>query len=240
MNDRRNRIRLIGFDGDDTLWHNEQRFQDVQSAVRIAVQRHGVDEVRFDERLLEVQRHTVPLYGYGAKSLCLSIVETIVDLCGDQPTHDEIRYVLGALRDLLAHPPKVIDGALDVVRQMRSCCRVMLITKGDRVEQQAKVEALGLQSFFDEIHIVSEKNPETYRELLAGSGTCAADFAMVGNSLRSDILPALQIGAVGIHVPYHVTWAYELVEPPSTAKFHSIAHLDQLQSVLQREYDFGA
>jgi putative hydrolase of the HAD superfamily len=212
-------IALVGFDGDDTLWQNEQAFHLANAELKALLAPHCDPDV-LDRRLLDVQRANLRAYGYGAKAFTLSVIETAAELAGDRLTVDDVRAILAIGKGLLAHPMELLDGAADAVRAVAARFPVVLITKGDLIHQEAKVAGSGLGDLFHGVEIVSEKDPATYRQACARYGVEPERFVMVGNSLRSDVAPVLDIGGWGVHIPHELTWAMEHPDDEDTIRAH--------------------
>lgn len=203
---------VVGFDGDDTLWHNELIFAATHERFRTLVARH-VDDVHadVDARLLATERRNIPTYGYGVMGFTLSLIETAIDVTGGRISAGDIGEIVGWARAMLDHPVDLLDGVAETVERLAGSHRLVLITKGDFFHQESKVARSGLADHFDAVEIVAEKDPVTYRGVLDRLGIAPATFVMVGNSLRSDVLPVLDIGGHAVHIPYHVTWEHEQV-----------------------------
>jgi len=223
-------IELVGFDGDDTLWHNETIFSMTQERFEALLQEHAPGDV-VHARTLDTERANLDLYGYGIKSFTLSMIETAIEVTDGAVTVDDIKTLLDLGKAMLSHPTDLLDGARDAIVRASQRAQVVLITKGDLFDQESKLARSGLAELFDAIEIVSEKDERTYRRLLAELGVPPERFVMVGNSMKSDIVPVVAIGGRAVHVPYHVTWALEEAEEP-TSGWQRIAHLDELPSVL--------
>jgi len=203
-------IDLVGFDGDDTLWHSEGYYQAVHAEfVRVLDRYVNLADARLHERLLATERENLHLFGYGAKGMTLSMLETAITLTGERISAADLHHLLRLGKDILRHPVELLDGIREAVAEVARDCQVVLITKGDLFHQEAKVAASGLGELFHRIEIVSEKDDASYRRVLAEFGVDPARFLMIGNSLRSDIEPVLALGGWGLHMPYHVTWAHE-------------------------------
>ena len=207
------RITTVGLDADDTLWHNETIFRMTQARFRALMADHAEPEL-LDSRLAEVERRNLALYGYGVKGFTLSLVETAMDITGGEPSGRIIADILAAGREMLSHPVEPLPGVSETLGELSEHYRLVLITKGDLLHQEQKLAASGLGDLFAAVEIVSEKDASTYERVFARHGTGAAESVMVGNSLRSDILPALEAGGVAAYVPYHLTWAHEMADPP--------------------------
>ncbi|TWB17347.1 MULTISPECIES: HAD family hydrolase [Nitrospirillum] len=226
--------RVIALDGDDTLWHNEAMFSTSYAEFRDLLLRHSdLDQATIDERLLLVERRNLVTYGYGIKGFTLSMIETALELTEGRIPGIAIEMLVQRGRAMLAHPVELIDGAVEVIETLRQRDHeVWLITKGDLFDQESKIARSGLADLFHRIEIVSEKDDATYRRLLDRHGVAPADFAMAGNSLKSDVLPVAALGGQGFHVPYHTTWAHEMVSGPIPHPYTELASLRELPSAL--------
>jgi putative hydrolase of the HAD superfamily len=203
-------IKLVGFDGDDTLWHSEGYYQTVHDEFERIVG-HYVDlgDVRVHERLLETEKSNIRLFGYGAKGMTLSMIETAIEITGERIAAGDLHRLLSLGKEVLAHPVELLPGMRAAVEAVARDFSIVLITKGDLFHQEAKVARSGLAELFHRIEIVSEKDQQTYRRVLGEFDLLPSQFAMVGNSLRSDIEPVVELGGWGVYMPYHVTWAHE-------------------------------
>ena len=226
-------IQAIGFDADDTLWHNENIFARAQQRYRDILSRyHGAKAV--DEALFATEMRNLPLYGYGVKSFTLSSVETAIQLTKGAVSAAELREIMDVGREMLAHPVEILPEVASVVAKLATEYRLVVITKGDLHHQERKIAASKLAAHFHAVEIVSEKDDETYARLFARQGIAVEEFAMVGNSVKSDIWPVLQLGGAGVHIPYPITWQHEhIAESPSEhPRFRQIERIDQLAGVL--------
>jgi putative hydrolase of the HAD superfamily len=226
-------IRIIGFDADDTLWRNEDIFERAHVRFRALLAKyHPAAEV--DRVLFATEMKNLPLYGYGVKGFTLSCVETAITLTQGKVSSAEIAEILATGREMLAHPIELLAGVGEVVPALARDFRLMLITKGDLHHQERKVAESGLAAHFHAVEIVSEKDGPAYERILRRHGVAPNEFAMVGNSLKSDILPVLELGGAGVHVPYHLTWQHERAElvPATQRRFRQIATLAELPPVV--------
>lgn len=226
-------IKVIGFDADDTLWHNENLFDRAQQRYREILARYH-DSAAVDAALFATEMRNLPLYGYGVKSFTLSSVETAIELTKGAVSAAELREIMAVGREMLAHPVEMLPEVASVVAKLSTEYRLVVITKGDLHHQERKIAASKLAAHFQAVEIVSEKDDETYARLFARHGIPVAEFAMVGNSVKSDILPVLQLGGAGVHIPYHITWQHEArFEAPGThPRFRQIERIEQLAGVL--------
>jgi putative hydrolase of the HAD superfamily len=204
-------IAMVGFDGDDTLWHSEGYYQAAQAEFAGIVGRYvdlGDRGVQAD--MLATERRNLALFGYGAKGMTLSMVETAIAVTAGRIAASDIHRLVEIGKEVLRHPVELLPGIRAAVEAVAREHAVVLITKGDLFHQEKKVVQSGLADLFRRIEIVSEKDEGTYRRLFEEFGVSPAQFAMVGNSLRSDIEPVVRLGGWGVHLPYHVTWSHEL------------------------------
>ncbi len=206
-------ITTVGLDADDTLWHNETIFRLTQARF-VALLADQADEAALSTRLAEVEQRNLRLYGYGVKGFTLSMIETAMELCDGEPPARVIREILAAGREMLGHPVETLPGVDEALAALSERYRLVLITKGDLLDQERKLAASGLGELFAAVEIVSEKDRSAYDRVFARHGTGAAEALMAGNSMKSDVLPALEAGAWAVHIPYVVTWAHELAEAP--------------------------
>ena len=206
----------LGLDADDTLWHSENRFQETHQRYHELLAHHvdlSVEEL--DRRMVETEQRNLRLFGYGAKGFTLSLIETAIDVTdGDIPA-SAISTIIEFGKDLLDHPVELLDGVADAIDDLRARgLRLLLITKGDLWHQESKVAASGIAEHFDAVEIVAEKDVATYRAILDRHGIEPERFCMVGNSVRSDVLPVLELGGRAVHIPYQYLWAHEAVADP--------------------------
>lgn len=203
-------LELVGFDADDTLWHSEPYFQQAQAGFERVLARYlDLADARVHERLLATEKRNIRLFGYGAKGMTLSLIETAIELTDAAISGRDVQALVELGKAVLAHPVELLPGVRAAVAEVAARHRVVMITKGDLFHQEAKVRDSGLADLFHRIEIVSEKDPATYARLFAEFAVPAQRFAMVGNSLRSDIEPVLALGGAGVHLPYALTWAHE-------------------------------
>jgi putative hydrolase of the HAD superfamily len=223
---------VIGFDADDTLWQAEVYYR--QAAEKFALLLSPYQDAEGARRTLsEIEVRNVASYGYGFKSYTLSMVEAAVTLAGNGTPSGLIDAVLELGRSMLTQPVLLFEHARETLRQLTDRYRLMLITKGDLLEQSNKVRRSGLAGFFGNIEIVEDKNPQTYRALLEKHRIPASHFLMVGNSLKSDILPVLAIGGQAVFIPYEHTWAHEHADGTGYT-YHEIEHLGLLPELIAK------
>lgn len=221
-------VTTVGLDADDTLWHNETLFRLSQKRFAELLADHAEEPVMMD-RLAQVERRNLRLYGYGVKGFTLSMLETAMELCdGSAPPHI-VREILAAGREMLTHPVETLPGVDEVLADLAESYRLVLVTKGDLMDQERKLAASGLGDLFAAVEIVSEKDRSTYDRVFARHGSGAAEAVMAGNSMKSDVLPAIEAGAWAAHIPYHVTWAHELADAPEGhPRYVSLSRIGEL------------
>jgi putative hydrolase of the HAD superfamily len=218
-------ITAIGFDADDTLWQNETFFRITEKRFTELLSGHGGHD-HIASRLLEAERRNLEFYGYGIKGFTLSMIETAVDVTDGQVPASVIAEILSYGREMLRHPVETLSHVRETLEQLASDYRIILITKGDLFDQERKLAQSGLGDYFDGVEIVSEKTPETYARVFARHGDGPDRAMMVGNSLKSDVVPAITAGSWGVHVPHELTWVLEHVAAPEdNPRFRRVEHL---------------
>ncbi|WP_417768787.1 HAD family hydrolase [Stappia sp.] len=226
------RLTTIGFDADDTLWHNERFYKLTQERFAGLLAAYSEPE-SLEERLLAAERRNLRHYGYGIKGFTLSMIETAIEVTDGTLPASVIGEILEAGRDMLSHPIETLPHVKETLSALAGDFRLVLITKGDLFDQERKIAASGLGEHFHAVEIVPDKTRDTYETLFARHGDGAERAMMVGNSLKSDILPALEAGSHAVHVPYELTWALEHAnEPVAHDRFHQVAHLGELNGIL--------
>lgn len=221
-------IQLICLDADDTLWHNMRHFNVTEDAL-LDMLRPFADADVTRERLIGCETRNLPLYGYGAKGFTLSMIETAVELAGDALSATMIARILAAGRALLAHPVELFDGVQETLERLAGIAPLVLVTKGDLLHQESKLAASGLGDLFSGIEIVSDKRADTFRTLFARHGIAPSGAVMAGDSMRSDILPALEAGAWAAFIPQDGGWSHEQATAPADhprfVQLPALAHL---------------
>ncbi len=228
------RFPVIAFDGDDTLWHNERHFVHAQDAFKELMSAY-LDPGSIDGRLAEAETRNLPHFGYGIKGFALSMIETAVELTGGRITGRDVQAIIDIARGMLNARVELLDRAKETVESLAGAHRLMLITKGDLRDQELKVARSGLAGHFSAVEIVSDKSRDSYAALLRRHAVPPAGFLMVGNSLRSDILPVLAIGGSAVYIPHHLTWSHEVADPPPAGHpgFHALEHIGMLPDLLR-------
>ena len=223
---------VIAFDADDTLWHNESLYAGSQAEFAELLADYQ-PATKIKHTLYETEMKNLRLYGYGVKSFGLSMIETAISVSDGRIEGRQVLQMIALVKDMLEAPVELLDGVDAVVPALSSSCRLMLITKGDLRDQETKLAHSGLAPYFWSVEIVQEKTAEVYRLLLAKHGIAAERFLMVGNSLRSDVLPVVALGGQAVHVPYHITWAYEHVPAPEKRGYTELAHIGLLPAYVE-------
>lgn len=228
-------IDLVGLDADDTLWHNEPLFTSRREQFCAMLARYEPSGIA-EDHLYQVEMRNLGHFGYGVKGFVLSMIETAIELTGGRIEAGDVQTIIGWGRDMLAGPIRLLDGVGEAVEALARDYPLVLVTKGDLLDQETKLARSGLGQHFRGIEIVSDKTPEVYRRVLARYGVEPGHFVMVGNSLRSDVLPALAAGAHAVYVPYDICWVHERVPESALigATFHEIPHMRELPGLLQR------
>ena len=218
---------LVAFDADDTLWRCEHLFQDAQARFRALLADHA-DPEGLEARTLAAERRNLSRYGFGVKAFTLSLVETALEVTENRVPGAVLAEVLEMGRAMLAAPVELLPGAEDTLRALHGTVPLAIVTKGDLLDQERKVAASGLAPLVDAVEIVSSKTPETYARLFARHGVAPPRAMMVGNSMRSDVRPPVEIGAWGVHVPSEVEWVLERAPDPPSERFARIPHISAL------------
>lgn len=205
-------ISLIGLDADDTLWHSEDGFHTVTGRFCELLRPYAQDPANLATTLDMVERRNMALFGYGVKSFTLSMVEAAIEVSGGAVPAETIQQLVDEGRTLLARPVDLLEGVEEALAALAARYRLVVITKGDLLHQEQKFHASGLDEHVEEIAVVSEKDVRTYRRLVDRYGVEPGGFLMVGNSIRSDILPVLELGGRAVHIPYEYLWGHEAAE----------------------------
>ncbi|MGI3163813.1 HAD family hydrolase [Pseudooceanicola sp. 200-1SW] len=228
------KITTIGFDADDTLWHNERFFHMTQQRFAELLADHA-DRDHLAERLLAAERRNLGHYGFGIKGFMLSMIETAIEVTDDRVPASVIRQIIETGQEMLAHPIELLPHARDAVEALSGSHRVLLITKGDLLDQERKLAQSGLGDLFDGIEIVSDKTPPVYARIFDDHGEGAERALMAGNSMKSDVLPVIAVGGIGVHVPHGLTWALEHAEAPQDEpRFFTLPDLSGLPALVDR------
>lgn len=204
-------IKVIAFDADDTLWVNEPYFREAEDKF-CALLEDYLPLHSVANELFKTEIRNLPLYGYGIKGFMLSMIETILEVTEGTANLEMISKAIQFGKEQLNKPIELLDGIEKVLETLKGYYRLVVATKGDLVDQERKLQKSGLENYFHHIEIMSEKHEKDYLKLLKHLDCKPENFLMIGNSLKSDVLPVLQLGGHAVHVPFHTTWAYEVVE----------------------------
>ena len=208
-------IKVIGFDADDTLWVNETYFREAELEFAKLLSKYETAN-KIDQELFKKEIGNLPLYGYGVKAFVLSMVECALELSNHGVSSKTVEAILNIGKDMLNKPVELLDGVEAVLQKLSKNYRLILATKGDLLDQERKLEKSGLSNYFHHIEVLSDKKEPNYSKLLKHLDIKPSEFLMIGNSLKSDILPLVNIEAQAIHVPFHTTWAHEMVTEKET------------------------
>jgi putative hydrolase of the HAD superfamily len=203
-------ITTIGFDADDTLWVNETYFREAEEEFAALLESYETKNT-IDQELFKVEMRNLDLYGYGIKGFMLSMIESALELSNGQVSQETIGKILQVGKRMITHRLELLDGVEEVLKALSSKYRLLVLTKGDLLDQERKLEKSGLIDYFHHVEVLSDKKEINYLRLLEHLEIDVNEFLMVGNSLKSDVLPILNIGARAVHVPFHTTWAHEEV-----------------------------
>ncbi|MGN6179547.1 MAG: HAD family hydrolase [Mucilaginibacter sp.] len=225
-------IQVIAFDADDTLWENEPYFREAEALFCDLLKEHLPNHV-VSKQILEAQVKNLPLYGYGVKGLVLSMIETLGAITNGQANFAMVEEVMKFGKTILNKPVILLEGVTEVLESLKGHYRLVVATKGDLLDQERKLKKSGLQSYFHHIEIMSDKKATDYRKLLKHLDCKPENFVMIGNSLKSDILPVLELGGNAVHIPFHVTWEHEMVEQiPDHPRFSQLSFISELFTVI--------
>ena len=219
------KIKVIGFDADDTLWINESYFLETEQKLYQLLAPYASKEIVADQ-LYRTEMQNMPLYGYGVKAYILSVMETAIKLTGDQATASFLHQILIFGKEQLEQPVELLPDVHKTLNALYGKYKLIVVTKGDLLDQERKLLRSGIAHLFHHVEIISDKTPQTYRQLLNHLDIQPEEFLMTGNSMKSDILPPLSLGCYAIHVPYKTTWAHETAEAPQhNSRFKEVGTL---------------
>jgi len=223
-------IKTIAFDADDTLWRNEEIFMAAQEDfIRLLLDYHSEDYIK--SHLSAIQTRNLATFGYGIKGFTLSMIETAIELTEGRILGREIHEIIRLAKAMVSEPIELLPNIESVLQQLQGQFQLMVITKGDLLDQESKLSRSGVAHYFDYVEVVSNKTPEAYEEILSRYQIKKSEFLMIGNSLRSDILPILDIGSHAIHIPYTFTWDHEQVSDSDLEAYPSIAKLTEIKDL---------
>ncbi|HUP90230.1 MAG TPA: HAD family hydrolase [Longimicrobiales bacterium] len=221
---------IIALDADDTLWHNERLFSETQVAFSALLAKY-VDSTAIENRLYEIERRNLRHFGYGVKGFVLSMIETAIEITHGEVRASDVQQLISFGRAMLDAQIELLPGVQETVEELAKTYKLMLVTKGDLFDQETKLARSGLGEHFSAIEIVSEKDVKTYLAIIHKHGVKPDRFLMVGNSLKSDVLPVLQAGAAAVHVPHELTWLHEQIDE-KLLEGHQFARLATLSELI--------
>jgi len=225
-------IKIIGFDADDTLWINEPLYQETEKQFCKILSPYLAEDETTKE-LFRTEMQNLEMYGYGAKGFLLSMIETALRVSENKITTGEISLILELGKTLLNEPIVLLDNVELVLQKLKPKYKLILATKGDLLDQERKLRKSGLTDYFHHIEIMSDKHENNYRKLIRSLDIKPEEFVMIGNSVKSDILPVINVGAKAIHVPFEVTWQHEKHhEEPGKDRFIAVNNLTEVLNIL--------
>jgi putative hydrolase of the HAD superfamily len=223
-------IKVIAFDADDTLWVNEPYFQNTEKKFCTLLEEF-LPQHTVSRELLKIEIENLALYGYGIKGYILSMIEAAMKITDNNITIETIEKIIGYGKELLNEPIELLDDVEEVLKSLQGRYRIVVATKGDLLDQERKLKKSGLSHYFHHIEIMSEKKEADYLKLIRHLDIRPEEFMMIGNSLKSDVIPVINIGGHAVHVPYHTTWAHEHVE--TKLEHDNFKHVERLRAVLE-------
>jgi putative hydrolase of the HAD superfamily len=225
--------KIIAFDADDTLWHNEPYFDEAQERFCVLFQDYASNQEILG-LILNHQVKNLPLYGFGIKAFTLSMIESALELTNHKISGQNIQKVIQIGKDLLQKPVELLPNVTEVLEQLKGSHKLIVATKGDLKDQHRKLHDSGIGAYFHHIEVMSDKAELDYEKMLGRLDCKAEDFLMIGNSLKSDVLPVLNIGGHAIHIPYHTTWEYEKIDfKIKHDNFKSFTHITEILPLLK-------
>lgn len=203
-------IKVIAFDADDTLWVNETYFRNTEAQFANLLEGFETKN-KIDQELFKMEMKNLAVYGYGVKGFMLSMVEAALEISNNTISQATLSKILNLGKEMISHPVELLEGVTEVLEQLNEKYRLIVLTKGDLLDQERKIERSGLSKYFQHIEVMSDKKEVNYSKLLSNLEIDIKEFLMIGNSLKSDVLPIINIGAQAVHVPFHTTWQHEEV-----------------------------
>lgn len=234
MEIKNSNIKVIGFDADDTLWVNETYFREAEEEVGKLLSHYETPN-KIDQELFKIEIKNLPTYGYGVKGFVLSMVELAIELSNGKVSNKIIEQILNIGKNMIHKPIELLDGVPEVLMSLSKNYKLIVATKGDLLDQERKLEKSGLIDYFHHVEVLSEKQEINYSKLLKHLDIAPSEFLMIGNSLKSDVLPLVNIGAQAIHVPFHTTWQHEKVTIKETngSQYKTVESLIEIITLLK-------
>lgn len=216
-------IKVIGFDADDTLWVNETYFRAAEEKFAELLEGYETKN-KIDQELFKMEMKNLELYGYGIKGFMLSMIESALELSNNEISQATLLELLNLGKEMIAQPVELLDGVKEVLGKLEGKYRLIVLTKGDLLDQERKLSKSSLSKYFHHVEVLSDKKEKNYKDLLEHLEISTNEFLMIGNSLKSDVLPLVNIGAKAVHVPFHTTWKHEEIEAPKEKKGYLTVH----------------
>jgi putative hydrolase of the HAD superfamily len=223
-------IKVIGFDADDTLWVNETYFREAEEQFTQLLEQYETKN-KIDQELFRMEMKNLEIYGYGIKGFMLSMIELALELSNNSVSQATITKILNLGKEMISRPVELLEGVEEVLMQLEKKYRLIILTKGDLLDQERKLQKSNLLRYFHHVEVLSDKKEENYKNLLEHLEIPVNDFLMIGNSLKSDVVPILNIGAHAVHVPFHTTWAHE--EIPAQEQYNNHLTLGKITDILK-------
>jgi putative hydrolase of the HAD superfamily len=226
-------FKIIALDADDTLWHNENLYLETEVKFKELLGEFAAPEI-VSQTLFETEMGNLAHFGYGIKSFTLSMLETAVTLVDGNLNGQAVQTIINFAKEMANAPTELLEHTATAVAQLAQTHHLMLLTKGDLLDQEAKLARSGLADFFTHVEIVSNKTSRDYAAILEKYQLAPEQFLMVGNSLKSDILPVVELGGTAVYIPYHITWDHEVVNDPVSQTYLELSHIGQLPSLVHK------
>ena len=222
-------IKVIAFDADDTLWTNETYFREAEETFAILLSKYETKN-KIDQELLKIEIKNLAIYGYGVKGFVLSMIECALVVSNYKLPQETIGKILDIGKDMLEKPIELLDGVEEVLQGLQGKYRLIVATKGDLLDQERKLEKSNLLQYFHHVEVMSDKKEKDYQKLIQHLDIHPSELLMIGNSLKSDVLPLIEIGASAIHVPFHTTWVHEEVslEEKSKTNYKTLNNITEI------------
>ena len=226
-------ITVIGFDADDTLWVNETYFREAEEKFASLLDAYETKNT-IDQELFKMEIKNLELYGYGIKGFVLSMIESALELSNHKVSNETLNKILDIGKEMISHPVELLDGVEEVLKELSKKYRLIVLAKGDLLDQERKLKRSNLLHYFHHVEVLSDKKEQNYQNLLDHLEIKVDEFLMVGNSLKSDVLPLITIGAQAIHVPFHTTWQHEEANENETngKEYKTIGDLKELLKLI--------
>lgn len=222
-------VKVIAFDADDTLWINETYFREAEDEFAKLLSNYETEN-KIHQELFKKEIENLKLYGYGIKGFTLSMVECALELSNYQLNQDIIAQILDIGKSMLEKPVELLEGVEEVLISLKDKYRLIVATKGDLLDQERKLEKSGLSKYFHHVEVMSEKKEKDYQKLIGHLDIHPSELLMIGNSLKSDVLPLIAVGASAIHIPFHITWEHETVSEKQkvSANYKTLSNIKEL------------